>query len=286
MNAFLSYLSSGVATGCGFALLASGLVVVQRVTRVVNLSQGMPSVAAALTASSLLASGVPHGVAELAAVLVAASAGFATGLIAVGRRATTPLSSLIITFAVSIFAYAVEILVWGDQPRSFAGVPGAFETGGVRILDQDILVVLITAVVFVALELLLERTYLGKALTACSSNPYAARIAGIDTRRMGLLAFAIAGALGGFAGVLLGPLRPTSFDSDVPLVIDGFAAAVLGGMSRPALAFGGGLVLGVAQAMTAGYAGGSYQTEVALALILTILVARSFGSRSLGREAT
>ncbi len=285
MSAFLSYLVSGVAVGCGFALVGSGLVIIHRVTRVVNLSQGMYAVVAALSATTFLGTGLPHGVAELCAVLVAIVAGLLTGLVAIGRRGTPPLSSLIITFGVGIFSYAVEVITWGDQPRSFAGLPGAIEIANVRVQEQYVLVVVATAGVFLALDLFFERTYLGKALSACSSNPYAARIVGIDVTRMGLLAFGLGGALGGLAGVLLGPLRPTSFDSDVPLVIDGFAAAILGGLTRPVLALVGGLVLGVAESMVAGYVNGSYQTEIALMLMLAVMIAQTARRRSLDAEA-
>ena len=285
MSEFLSYLVSGLGVGCGFALIASGLVIVHRVTRVVNLSQGMYAVVAALSSATFLAAGLPHGVAEICAVVLSAVAGLLTGLVSIGRRGTTPLSSLIITFGVGIFAYAVEVLTWGDGPRSFPGIPGAVELGGVRVQLQYVFVGVVTAVVFLALDLFFERTYVGKALSACSNNPYAARVVGIDVTRMGIFAFALGGALGGLAGVLLGPLRPTSFDSDVPLVIDGFAAAILGGLTRPMLALAGGLLLGVAQAMVAGYLNGSYQTEVALVLMLAVMVGQTAGRPSLEAEA-
>jgi branched-chain amino acid transport system permease protein len=285
VNAFLSYLVSGVAVGCGFALIGSGLVIIHRVTRVVNLSQGMYAVVAALSAMTFLGAGLPHGVAELCAVLVAVVAGLLTGVVAIGRRGTTPLSSLIITFGVGIFAYAVEVLTWGDQPRSFPGLPGAVEVANVRVQAQYVLVVAASAAVFLALDLFFERAYLGKALSACASNPYAARVVGIDVGRMGLLAFALGGALGGLAGVLLGPLRPISFDSDVPLVVDGFAAAILGGLTRPILALVGGLLLGVAEAMVAGYVNGAYQTEVALVLMLVVMIGQTARRPSLESEA-
>ena len=272
MSAFLSYLVSGVAVGCGFALIGSGLVMIHCVTRVVNLSQGMYAVVAGLSATTLLGWGLPHGIAELGAVSVAALAGALTGLVATSRRATTPQSALIITFGLAIFAYAVEVVIWGDQPRSFPGLPGAIEIAGVRIQRQYLLVVAATGIVFLVLDLFLERTYLGKELRACSSNPYAARVVGINVKRMGLFAFALGGALGGVAGVLLGPLRPISFDSDVALVVDGFAAAILGGLTRPLVALAGGLLLGIAESMVAGYANASYQTEVALLLMLAVMV--------------
>jgi branched-chain amino acid transport system permease protein len=286
LSAFLSYLVSGVAIGCGFSLIGSGLVMIHCVTRVVNLSQGMYAVVAGLSATTLLAWGLPHGVAELGSISVAALAGALTGSVATSRRTTTPQSALIITFGLAIFAYAVEVLVWGDQPRSFPGVPGAIEIAGVRIQNQHVLVVAATALVFTALDVFLERTYLGKEFRACASNPYAARVVGIDVQRMKLLAFSLGGALGGVAGVLLGPLRPISFDSDVALVVDGFAAAILGGMTRARLALAGGLLLGIAESMVAGYANASYQTEVALLLMLAIMVFQGMRRTTMLAEAS
>jgi branched-chain amino acid transport system permease protein len=92
---------------------------------------------------------------------------------------------------------------------------------------------------------------------------------------MGLVGFALGGALGGLAGVLLTPLRPIAYDSDVSLLVDGFAAAILSGLKRPLHALAGGLALGVAEALVAGYGKASYQSMVALSLALAILVAQA-----------
>jgi branched-chain amino acid transport system permease protein len=275
VNEFLTYLVNGLATGYGFALIASGLVAVHRVTGVVNFDQGMFAVVAGLGASWLLGVGVPHGVSEPAAVLIATVAGLLTGVLATGRRGTAPLSSLIVTLGVGVLAYAVEIFVWGDQPRSFPGLPGSVTIAGADVQRQHLLVIAVTAVTFVLLVAFFGRTYLGKALSACASNPYAARVVGIDVTRMGLLAFALGGLLGGVAGVLLTPLRPISFDSDVSLIVNGFAAAVFGALTRPAPALAGALLLGVAESLAAGYGYASYQTEIALGLMLVIMVVQS-----------
>ncbi|MCW2899482.1 MAG: branched-chain amino acid transporter permease [Streptosporangiaceae bacterium] len=272
MSAFVSYLINGLAVGCGFALIGSGLVAIHRVTRVVNFAQAMFAVLAGLSAASFVHLGLPHGLAELAAVAVAVAAGLLTGLVTIGRRGTTPQSALIITLGLGIFAYAFEVLIWGDQPRSFPGLRGSITLAGATVQRQYLLVIVVTAVVFTALALFFGHTYLGKALSACAANPYAARVVGIDVRRMGLLAFALGGGLGGVAGVLLTPLQPISFDSDVSLIVNGFAAAILGGLNRPVPALAGGLVLGVAEAMVAGYGKASYQVEVALGLMLAIMI--------------
>jgi branched-chain amino acid transport system permease protein len=272
---FLQYAASGVATGCAFALVATGFVAIYRVTRVVNFAQGVFAVVAGMLAYTLLGQGVPHILAEALAVLAAAVVGVLVGAVAIGRRGTSPLASLIITLGLGIGSYAVLILIWGDQPISFEGLKGNLEVGGVGMQVQYVLVVLLTAVAFVALGLFFDHTYVGRGLTACSSNPRAARLVGIDVTRMGLVAFGVGGALGGLAGVLLTPIQPVSFNSDVGIAISGFAAAIFGGLLRPGTALVGGLVLGVAEALVAGYSQASLQSGVALVIMLAIMVWRA-----------
>jgi len=272
---FLQYAASGVATGCAFALVATGFVAIYRVTRVVNFAQGVFAVLAGMLAYTLLGQGVPHILAEGLAVLAAAVVGMLVGVVAIGRRGTSPLASLIITLGLGIGSYAVLILIWGDQPISFDGLKGNLDVGGVGMQVQYVLVVLLTAAAFVGLGLFFDHTYVGRGLTACSSNPRAARLVGIDVTRMGLVAFGLGGALGGLAGVLLTPIQPVSFNSDVGIAISGFAAAIFGGLLRPGTALVGGLVLGVAQALVAGYSQASLQSGVALVIMLAIMVWRA-----------
>ena len=276
MQLLLQYLSSGVATGCTYALVATGFVAIYRVTRVVNFAQGAFAVIGGMAAYALLSRGLPHGASELVAVAVAAGAGLLVGLVAIGRRGTPPLASLIITLGIGIGSYAVLILVFGDQPVSYDGLPGAVSVGGVSMPLQFALVVAVTAATFALLAGFFNRTYLGRALTACSSNPHAARLVGIDTTRMGLVSFALGGALGGLAGVLLTPLQPVSFNSDVGIAINGFAAAAFGGLVSIRLAFVGGLVLGVAQQLVVGYGDTitpqARQYELAAALVIMLVL--------------
>jgi branched-chain amino acid transport system permease protein len=272
MSLLFQYLASGVATGCSFALVATGFVAIYRVTRVVNFAQGAFAVVGGMSAFALLGHGLPHVLAEGLAVVVAALVGLLVGLVAIGRRGTPVLASLIITLGIGIGSYAVLILAFGDQPVSYDGIGGAFAAGGVTMPRQFVLVAAVTAATFALLALFFNRTYLGRGLTACSSNPHAARLVGIDTTRMGLVSFALGGALGGLAGVLLTPLQPVAFNSDVGLAINGFAAAVFGGILRPGTALVGALVLGVAEALVAGYWRASFQSGVALVLMLALMV--------------
>jgi branched-chain amino acid transport system permease protein len=275
VNELVTYVVTGITLGASFALIGSGFVVVHRVTRIVNFAQGSFAIIAAMLASSLLRGRLPHGLAEAAAVLVCGVVGAGVGWVALGRKGTHPLISLIVTLGLSMVASAVIILLWGQDPVSPPGLRGHLTVLGVEVERQRLLVLVVTLLAFAALGLFFSRTYLGKALTASASNPHAARLVGIDVRRMGLLAFALAGVLGGLAGVLVAPSNALSFSSDLALALSGFAAAVFGGLTSPGRTLVGGLVLGVAGQLTAGYLNGSYQTEVALLLMLLIMIARS-----------
>lgn len=275
MSDFLTYLVSGIALGSSFALVGSGFVIAFRVTQVVNLAQGSVAVFGGLMSYSLLDGVLPHGVAELVAVAASAVIGLIIGVVAIGRAGTDPLISLIVTLGLSIFASAVIILFWGQDPVSPPGLTGQLSLIGVSVERQRLLIVVVTLITFAALTLFLTRTYLGKGLTACASNPRAAQLVGINVRRMGLIAFSVAGALGGLAGVLIAPTNAVSFSSDLPLALSGFAAAIFGGLSSPLRTLAGGLLLGIVTQLAAGYVRGSFQTEIALAMMLVIMVLRS-----------
>jgi branched-chain amino acid transport system permease protein len=286
VSAFLSYLISGLAIGCTFALVASGFVAIHRVTRVVNFAQGTFPVVAGLSVSSMLGLGLTLGGAERSGSVLAGVIGLVVGVVAIGKRGTPTLASLVITLGLGILAYAFEIIVWGDQPISYPMLRGAVDIAGARIAWQYFLVIGATLATFAALGLFFTRTYLGKALSACASNPSAARLAVINPIRMGLLAFALGGLLGGLAGVLITPLQPVAFDSDVLLATSGFAAAIFGGLNSPYAALVGGLLLGVLEAFVAGYINASYQTEVAMVLIIVVMIYQASKRSTVAEEVS
>lgn len=274
MNSFLIYLVSGLTLGATFALVGSGFVVVYRVTHVVNFAQGSFAVVGGLISYSLLSSGLPHGFSELAAVAVSGVVGVVFGAIAIGKRGTPPMISLLITLSLSILTSGFVVLIWGQTPLSPSGLDGSVDIFGASIEAQRLLSVALGLAAFSIIGVFFGYSYLGKGLTAAASNPRAAALVGISTRKMGLIAFGIAGLLGGLAGVVTAPYSPISFTSDLPLALSGFAAAVFGGLSSPGLTLVGGLFLGVVGQIVAGYFGGSYQTVVALVMLLVVMIVR------------
>ena len=275
MSDFITYFVSGIALGCTFALVGSGFVVIHRVTRVVNFAQGTFAVFGGFISYSLLNGVLPQGLAQLVTIAACGLIGLLVGVIAIGKPGTDPLIALIVTLGVSIFCAAVFITAWGQDPVSPPGLRGSVSILGADVQRQRVLVVVATLVTFVALSLFFSRTYVGKGLTACASNPRAAALVGINVRRMGFMAFAVGGALGGLAGALISPSVALSFSSDLPFALSGFAAAVFGGLTSPGRTLLGGVVLGVTGQLVAGYLDGSYQTEVALLMMLAIMVVRS-----------
>lgn len=283
MSAFIQFVISGIAIGCAFALLGSGFVTVFRVTRVVNFAQGtFPVLAGFIAYAALSQLALPHGVSELLGVLGGSLAGLVFGVLAIGKPGIRPIASLVITLGLGIAGYAVEIVLWGPQPESYDGLSGSLAVGGVSLQYQYVLLIGVTLAAFAGLWLFFTRTYLGKGLAACSSNTYAARVVGIDVRRMGVAAFTIGGTLGGAAGVLLVPIEAVTFNSDVSLAISGFAAAICGGLLDFPLALAGGIALGVAESLVAGYAEASYESVVALSVMIAFMSWRALRQRERG----
>lgn len=274
MSAFITFLIAGIAVGCSYALVGSGLVVIHRITGVVNFAQGSLAVFGGLIAGTLLSAGLPHGLGEIVAALICGVIGLIIGIVALGRKGTTSMISLVITLGLSVLSYAVIIMIWGDGSHSSPGIGGSIVFLGATIQTHYFVVILTTVVTFTALGLFFSRSYLGKAMTACASNGFAARMVGINVRRMGLIAFAVAGILGGLAGVILTPLREVSYSSDIAFALNGFAAAVFGGLNSPGKTVIGGLVLGIVSLMVAGYVDSSYQIAAALILMLAVMIVR------------
>jgi branched-chain amino acid transport system permease protein len=109
-------------------------------------------------------------------------------------------------------------------------------------------------------------------MLATASNRLAARLVGIRIDVVLMLSFALSAALGAIGGIIVAPITLTAFDVGIMLGLKGFVAAVLGGLGSGAGAVAGGLLLGVLEAMTAGYVSSSYKDAVPFVLILLIFM--------------
>ena len=276
MTAFLQYVVTGVSDGAAYALVGIGLVVVFRTTNALNFAQGVYAVVAGLT-TSVLASHMPLVLAMVVAVAIVTTIGGAMGLVTLGIRGdTTPLISLIVTLGLTLIAEAAELLIFGDAPHSYRGVAKhAWDIGGVLVQPQYVLIVAVTLIVTVGLNLVLRRTIVGNALVAASDSLRAARLVGIDTVTFGVVAFAVAAFLGALGGVLLTPIVPVAYNSDLNIAVNGFAAAAFGGLVSVPGALLGGLVLGIAENLVIGYVNPQYDLTIALLIMLALIAWRA-----------
>ena len=271
----LQYLLAGLTIGAIYALVALGFSIVYNASQVINFAQGEFVMIGGMATVWLANAGWPLPAAIPAAVLLAALVGLALERLAVEPARGAPVVTLIIiTVGASILMRGLATLVWDKNVhplKAFSGdTPIAF--GGATLLPQSLWVLGATLVVVALLRWFFGGTLLGKALLATSHNRLAAQLCGINVRYVMLVAFGLSAALGGIAGILIAPITFTSWDVGVMLGLKGFAAAILGGMGSAPGAVLGGLVLGVTEAMGAGYISSAYKDVIAFGVMLAVLM--------------
>jgi branched-chain amino acid transport system permease protein len=273
-------LASGLATGAIYALVGVGFVLIHSVTGVINFAQGEYVMVGALSATSLVAAGVPLALVLPGVVAVTVAVGaVAERLTIAPARGASVLTLIIITVGVSITLRGLALLIWGVNPRSYdpftAGPP--VDVLGLAFSRQSLWIVGVALVVAGLLYAFLELTVPGKAMRACAMNPDAARLQGISPSRMSLYAFALGAALAAVAGFVFVPVTHAHYEMGLFLAVNGFTAAVVGGLASPLGAVAGGFLLGALEALVAGLVSSSYESIVAFVLLFLLLVARPRG---------
>jgi branched-chain amino acid transport system permease protein len=171
--------------------------------------------------------------------------------------------------------------VWDEKVRSLPYFTGN-EVSSVKFLgaamSPQVLWVLATvAVTVVLLHGFLRYTLAGRAMRACSSNPAAAMLAGINIANMRTLSFGLSAALGALAGCVISPITMTHYEMGAPLAIKGFAAAIVGGLGNPMAAVLGGLLVGVLESVSVSRLPAAFSDVAAFAVLLLVLFVRPQG---------
>lgn len=276
MSDLLQFLVSGFTVGAVYALVALGFTIIYNASDVVNFAQGEFVMLGGMISVAGVAAGLPLPLAALIAIVITAAIGVALNAFAIEPARGAPVVSLIITtIGASIFIRGVTQIVFGKglyRLPSFSG-DTPLPLFGATVLPQSLWVVAGAVVIFIGLWLFFTRTLTGRAVLATSNNRLAAQLVGINTKFVMTLSFALSAGIGALAGVLITPITPTSFESGIALALKGFAAAMLGGMGNPKGALAGGLLLGLMEALTAGYISSHYKDAVAFFVILAVLFA-------------
>jgi branched-chain amino acid transport system permease protein len=186
---------------------------------------------------------------------------------------------MLITLGVGIIVRGLVILFWDKETHTIPpiGGEGLLQLGNVTIVPQALWIVFAMVIVLVAVDYFFRRTLMGKAIKAVSINGLAAQLVGINVPQVLRICFGLSAVIGGLAGVLITPVTYMAFDSGLALSIKGFSAAIIGGMGHGMGAVVGGLLLGLTEAMAAGYLSSAYKDVVALAMILLVMLAAPNG---------
>jgi branched-chain amino acid transport system permease protein len=289
MPEFLQFAFSGLTVGAVYALVALGFTLIYNASDVINFAQGEFVMLGGMTTVFLALVGVPLPVAACLAIILTVIVGLALYRFAIApAQGAGAVALIIITIGASIFLRGAAQVAFDKRfhslPPWFGSEP--IRVGGAAILPQSLVVLAGAVVVVVLLWAFIERTLVGKAIVATAANALAARLVGIDTRRVVGLSFAISAAIGALAGILITPITLTSYDVGTLLALKGFAAAMLGGIGSAVGAVAGGLLLGLLEAFAAGYLSSQYKDAVAFLVILLVLFAMPrglFGRASIER---
>ena len=285
MTEFLQLLFQGVSLGSTYALVALGFVVVYRSSGVINFAQGAMLLLGAYAISWLAVDvGLAFGLAVLAATVMLALAGAAMhGLVLrrVAGRSTFVLVMITIGIGIAV-THGVEAVFGPD--RRLLGDPwgsSSFEAGGVTINTVKVWGIAVTLAALAAYFAFDRYTRWGLAMQATAADEEATLAVGVPVRRVHACTWALAGALATLGGLFLAgfPSAPQPALGDAAL--RAFPAIVLGGLGSPVGAVVGGVLIGVVEVLTSGYApdslGSNFYAVAPYVALIAVLLVKPYG---------
>ena len=283
MQELLQQVVSGIATGGIFASLALALVLIYNAMGLVNFAQGEMAMLATFVALALIDHGMNYWIAFPVTLVIAFAGGIAIERVVIRPVERAPILTLVIvTLGLATLINGLAGFIFGYVPRAF---PSPFPVQTVNILGalasyQDLGVIAVSAVVLLAIYLLLQHTPVGLTMRAAAHHPEASRLLGVRVSWMLALGWGLASAVGSVSGIMVAPILLLQPNMMQTIIIYAFAAAVLGGIESPIGAVVGGVIVGVTVNLAGVYlpfVGGDLQLAVALAIIVGVLVLKPNG---------
>ena len=285
---FLQQLVNGVTIGAVYALIAVGLTLVFGILDVINFAHGeFYMLGAFITYSLTTAFGLDYFPALGLAVAGAALAGLLAERLTVRPLQGRPMFTVVLsTLGLSIFLQNAALLFWGPSPREIDLAWGSrpVVVGPVVVSLLRLIALLTGAALIAGLTWFIRRTRWGLAMRAVARNRDAAALMGVPVRRVYALTFAMGTGLAGVAGGLLGAMFTIEPSMGEWAVVKAFCVVIMGGMGNVPGAVIGGVILGVAENLGAGFlpGGTSYKDGIGYAILILVLLFRPqglFGSR-------
>ncbi len=267
MDTFLQQVINGLTAGSVYAVVALGYTMVYGIIQLINFAHGEVVMIGAMVAFTVINALVPAGLPPVAIVLIGAGCAVPVCMLvgyAMERLAYRPLrhaprlAPLITAIGVSIILQHLALLVWSRNILAFPQIipSRTYLFGGAAITTIQIAILAICFGLMAALAILVYRTRLGTAMRATAQNPQVAGLMGIDINKVIAATFILGAGLGAVAGVLYGTYYGIAqYTMGSILGLKAFSAAVLGGIGNIPGAMLGGVLLGIVEALGAGYIG-------------------------------
>jgi branched-chain amino acid transport system permease protein len=287
LSDYLQLVVSGLSTGSIYVLIGLGLITIYNITGVINLAQGEFVMLGAMLAIIMVKAGLPLALAALAAILLVMAIGAAVQRTTIHPARRAPdVALIIITIGTAIAVRGLALLIWGTTPYALPEFsPGApLALWGAVLSRQRLWIMAAAAAVLALLYLFFEHTLLGKSVRACSINRQAARLAGINTEAMSLLAYAMGAGLSAVAGIVIAPLTLVTYDMGLSLGLKGFVVAIMGGLVSAPAAVAGGLLLGLLESFAAGIFASGIKDAIAYVVLFIVLLGRTIPLADLVRR--
>jgi branched-chain amino acid transport system permease protein len=271
----------GVLVGVSYSLLAMAFSLVFATSGTINFATGefaMLGAYVCFTGLSRLGQNVL--LATVAVVLVLLAFGMALERLAFRRLyRLDPILILIATIGIGSILKNLVLIIWGPYSQSFPQLmsSGPIVLGPLVVIPQNLVLVAIGLGVMVAFHLFMTRTKLGTAMRATAQNVRGASLVGIDTARCVNLSWALGTVMAGFGGVLIAFAYNLSIDMGGSLAIKGFTGAILGGFGSLPASMAGGIILGVAENLSAVVVSYYYKDVLAFVVIVVILMFKPTG---------
>ena len=271
---------NGVAIGAVYVLIALGLTVVFGILGIAHFAHGSVAMFGGYLTFLF---GQRFGLSFFPAMMLAMVAGAVVGIL-IERLAYRPvqdaphINAFIIALGLTMMVEGLNLLAFGaDQIVIQTAYRGVFNVGGIAVAELRVIVIL-TALVLVGLTaVLISRTKIGKSIRAVAQNRPAAVLMGVNIHQVSVVVFAISSALGVAAGALVGALLAIAPGVGEGLAVKGFAVLILGGLGSIPGAIVGGLILGVSEAMAAGFISSAYKDVIAFLVMIVVLLFRPEG---------
>jgi len=281
MRFLVQIVLSGIATGAIYGLVAVGYSVTYATMRVLNFGLGMWVMLGAMIGYTLH---VTFGLNILVTMLGMMTVLGGLGLLA-ERFTVLPFVRaesdvwIMSTLAVGLLFINAAELIWGRNPLAIPPFLGKdpIKFAGIGVYPQEILIVIVACAVMVALDVFYQYTLLGKAFRATASSTEVAGLMGINTRRIASLAYALAGCLAGFAGLLVAPVTLAEPQMGTILGLKAFAIAIIGGLEAGRGIFVCGLLYGVLEGLLSGYLYTGIRDIIGFTLMILVLFVRPNG---------